>query len=125
MDKKPMNSIALASACAFAVFGSASLYAGSQTGGYQSQSSMGGSASSTMSTYGTASFQELDQNQDGYVNRDEIEGQANAEERFSQADHDQDGKLSRAEFSAFEAESESGSHSEMESHPGSKSETDE
>lgn len=51
----------------------------------------------------SAWFSKLDSNRDGYLTRSEIERNSKLAEDWSTADKNQDDKISRAEFSAFEA----------------------
>lgn len=49
-----------------------------------------------------ATFSELDQNQDGYVSKKEAENWEKLSSKFKQIDENNDQKLDRSEFSAFE-----------------------
>ena len=53
---------------------------------------------------GQASFQQLDQDNDGYVSIIEATGQNELLRQWSAVDTDTDGKLEMTEFSAFEEE---------------------
>ncbi len=53
-----------------------------------------------------ASFAQLDINGDGYISRQEAQMDPQLEANFSQADQNRDDRINRAEFSAFEAQSE-------------------
>ncbi len=84
----------------------AGLFSGSAVAaGMESDAKMGGQAQQSGSL-GT-SFSELDTNQDGVISRSEAAEQPKLVDSWDQADNDSDGKLDRAEFSAFE-----GSHQE-------------
>lgn len=51
----------------------------------------------------SAWFSKLDSNHDGYLTRSEIERNSKLAEDWSTADKNQDDRISRGEFSAFEA----------------------
>jgi hypothetical protein len=55
-------------------------------------------------------FDRLDTNHDGYVSRDEASHANELNTRFSEMDRDNDGKLSRQEYNAFEANQRAQGH---------------
>jgi hypothetical protein len=55
-------------------------------------------------------FDRLDTNHDGYVSRDEASHANDLNTRFSEMDRDNDGKLSRQEYNAFEADQRAQGH---------------
>ena len=54
-------------------------------------------------TTGSARFDELDKNHDGFISRDEARDAAELNTRFSELDKNNDGKLSREEYDAVNA----------------------
>jgi hypothetical protein len=55
-------------------------------------------------------FDELDVNHDGYVSRDEARNAEELNTRFSELDRDNDSKLTRQEYNAFEADRRAQGH---------------
>lgn len=55
-----------------------------------------------------AAFEELDSNQDGFVNREEAQNEQQLIQNWDQVDQDSDGQISQTEFSAFEAQPSGG-----------------
>lgn len=60
---------------------------------------------------GTANFDNLDQDTDGYLSKDELTSKPALKEDWANADTDGNGKLDRSEFSKFET---------MDNNPGSR-----
>ena len=71
---------------------------------------MGGESTGTTAN---KSFNELDENGNGTLSRQEVEGNSELIDQWSQADTDGDGTIDRAEFSAFEASESSGTMGNM------------
>jgi Ca2+-binding EF-hand superfamily protein len=85
-----MSTLALTMALSTVAFAGGMIESGAmKSQGGQSQSS--------------AWFSKLDSNHDGYLTRNEIERNSKLAEDWSTADKNQDDKISRGEFSAFEA----------------------
>ena len=80
---------AVAGGLALALGLSAGSIAGEMGSGYEKQSA-------------APSFTELDSNSDGYLTREEVEGNTAIIESWDQADSNSDNQLDSAEFSAFE-----------------------
>ncbi|HEX7037999.1 MAG TPA: fasciclin domain-containing protein [Pseudomonadales bacterium] len=72
------------------------------TTGSPTMASTGESGTDASSSMAAADFDELDQNADGYLDEQELQNAQSISEQQSQLDQDQDGRLSRTEFAAFE-----------------------
>ncbi len=68
------------------------------------EGTLGGSSYGNSATgmSGTANFDNLDQDTDGYLSKDELTSKPAFKEDWANADTDGDGKLDRSEFSKFE-----------------------
>lgn len=112
----------LTAALLTAIFSGAALAAGPGTG-----PTMGGSSDGTSATgmSGNANFDNLDQNSDGYLSKDEVTRKPALKDEWVSVDADSNGKLDRSEFSKFETlDSNSGnSGSNTLNSPGSSSGT--
>ena len=73
-----------------------------EASGSPTMASTGESGSDYSSSMAAADFDELDRNGDGYLDEEELQNAQNISEQQSQLDQDQDGRLSRTEFAAFE-----------------------
>lgn len=58
---------------------------------------------------GGSDFQSMDKNGDGYISQDEAQGNPSLQEKWNDADLNDDGQLDRSEFSQFETMGGSGS----------------
>ena len=57
---------------------------------------------------GGSDFQSMDKNGDGYLSQDEAQGNSSLQEKWNDADLNDDGQLDRSEFSQFETMGGSG-----------------
>jgi EF hand len=83
--------------------GSASTRGGADTSA--SSSGISGSAGASVSA---SEFRKMDKNKDGFLSKDEVEGNASLSSSFDQMDKNHDGKLARSEVSGSASASASG-----------------